>query len=401
MGAALPPPAPARTAGLWAVAAAVLKVTWMRGWVRGGLLALGVLGGGLLLAGAALDSAPVEMAVTDHFDGERFSLPGGEAVGNKGLADLLRWQTSREPAAWPESVAVTPVVPAARVDGAALVATMVGHATVLVQTAGLNMLTDPIWSERASPVDFAGPKRVTAPGIRFGDLPKIDLVIVSHGHWDHLDVPSLKMLWERDRPLILVPLGHGALLAAEGVVVREVDWGEAVGVGPATVVAEPVQHWTSRWGVDRNRALWAGYTIILPGGNVYFAGDTGYGDGQFFRDVKRHGPVRLALLPVGAYEPRWFMAEQHMNPAEAVRAKTDLEAAHSLGLHWGTFQLTDEGWDTPRTALAAALAETGIGADRFPALLAGEVLRLELDLEAAQALSVGAGEMIRDGAVGG
>ncbi len=349
----------------------------MQQWVRNGLMALAMVGGGLLLAGATLDSAPVTRPVSDHFDGERFSLPDGGAVGSKGLADLLRWQTSRTPEAWPESVAVTPVVPAARVEGEALVATMVGHATVLVQTAGLNILTDPIWSERASPVSFAGPKRVTAPGIRFADLPKIDIVVVSHGHWDHLDVPSLQRLWERDRPLILVPLGHGALLEAAGVEAREVDWGEAVAVGAATVVAEPVQHWTSRWGVDRNRALWAGYTIILPGGNVYFAGDTGYGDGQFFRDVKRHGPVRLALLPVGAYEPRWFMAEQHMNPAEAVQAKIDLDAAQSLGLHWGTFQLTDEGWNAPRTALATALEQTEIRADRFPALLAGETLRLE------------------------
>jgi L-ascorbate metabolism protein UlaG (beta-lactamase superfamily) len=349
----------------------------MRPWIRNILVGLGLVGGGLLLAGAALDSTPVDMPVTDHFDGERFSLPGGENVGNKGFADLLRWQTSREPVQWPEAVPVTPVVPAARVEGEALVATMVGHATVLVQTAGLNILTDPIWSERASPVSFAGPKRVTAPGIRFGDLPRIDLVVVSHGHWDHLDVPSLKMLWKRDRPLILVPLGHGAMLAAEGVEVREVDWGEAVAVGPAMVIAEPVQHWTSRWFIDRNRALWAGYTVVLPGGNVYFAGDTGYGDGQFFRDVKRHGPVRLAMLPVGAYEPRWFMAEQHMNPAEAVQAKIDLEAAHSLGLHWGTFQLTDEGREEPLAALQAALAGKGIEAERFPALAAGKVLSLE------------------------
>jgi len=351
----------------------------MQRWVRNVLVGLGLLGGGLLLAGATLDPAPLARPVSAHFDGERFSLPGSEAVGDKGLGEFLRWQTSREPVPWPQSVAVTPIVPAARVEGEALVATMVGHATVLLQTAGLNILTDPIWSERASPVSFAGPKRVTAPGIRFEDLPKIDLVIVSHGHWDHLDVPSLKMLWERDRPLILVPLGHGALLAAEGVETREVDWGEAVVVGPATVVSEPVQHWTSRWAVDRNRALWAGYTIILPGGNVYFAGDTGYGNGQFFRDVKRHGPVRLAMLPMGAYEPRWFMAEQHMNPAEAVQAKIDLGAAHSLGLHWGTFQLTDEGWEEPRVALAAALAEAGIDRDRFPALVAGEMLRLRAD----------------------
>jgi L-ascorbate metabolism protein UlaG (beta-lactamase superfamily) len=350
----------------------------MKGW----LLAAGVLAAGLLLGARAMDPGPVERAVSDHFDGERFSLPGGDTVGNKSLADLIRWQTTREPAAWPESVAVTPVVPAARVAGDAIVATMVGHATVLVQTRGLNILTDPIWSERASPVSFAGPRRVTAPGIGFDALPAIDLVLVSHGHWDHLDLPSLKALWDRDRPLILVPLGHGALLADAGIEAREVDWNQRVAVpgsteGPAVVVAEPVQHWSSRWFLDRNRALWAGYTIVLPGGNIYFAGDTGYGDGAFFRAVRRHGPVRLALLPVGAYEPRWFMAEQHMNPAEAVRAFADLGAEQALGLHWGTFQLTDEGRDAPRAELATALAAAGVPGSTFPALAAGEVVALE------------------------
>ena len=190
-------------------------------------------------------------------------------------------------------------------------------------------------------------------------------------------MPTLKRLWDRDRPLILVPLGHRAMLASDGIEARELDWDGRVSMGPLTAVAEPVYHWTSRWFVDRNRALWAGWTLILPGGNIYFAGDTGYGDGAFFRAVRRHGPVRLALLPVGAYEPRWFMAEQHMNPAEAVQAKADVGAAQSLGLHWGTFQLTDEGWDAPRTALAAALTEAGVEQARFPALLAGETLRLE------------------------
>lgn len=346
-------------------------------WLGRALMVTGLAAGGLLLAGMALDPGPMARPVSDHFDGARFSLPDGRQIGEKDLSDLLRWQTTREPAPWPEAVAVTPAVPAARVEGEAIVATMVGHASVLLQTRGLNILTDPVWSERVSPVDFTGPKRVTAPGVRFEDLPKIDLVLVSHGHWDHLDVPTLKRLWDRDRPLILVPLGHRAMLASAGIEARELDWDERVSMGPLTAVAEPVYHWTSRWFVDRNRALWAAWTLILPGGNIYFAGDTGYGDGAFFRAVRRHGPVRLALLPVGAYEPRWFMAEQHMNPAEAVQAKADVGAAQSLGLHWGTFQLTDEGWDAPRTALAAALTEAGVEQARFPALLAGETLRLE------------------------
>lgn len=348
----------------------------MTRWMKTALIVPLLLGGAWLLAAATLDPGPVERPVSANFDGERFLLPGHENVGEKSFADLLRWQATREPAPWPETVPVTPALPAARVEGGALVATMVGHATVLVQTRGLNILTDPIWAERASPFQFAGPKRVTAPGIDFASLPTIDLVVVSHGHWDHLDVPTLKQLWDRDRPLILVPLGHGRLLAANGIEARELDWGERAELGPVTAVAEPVYHWTSRWFTDRNRALWAGWSLLTPEGTIYFAGDTGYGDGAAFRAVTRHGPVRLAMLPVGAYEPRWFMAAQHMNPAEAVRSMADLGAAQALGLHWGTFQLTDEAWDAPRAELAAAMGAAGIEPQRFPALLAGEALRL-------------------------
>lgn len=335
------------------------------------ILAL-LLGSGLLFK-ATVGGRAWDGPETAHFDGEHFRMPGGVTVGDKSFLDLLRWQTSRAPAVWPETVAVVPAKPAARVEGTDIVVTMVGHATVLVQTRGLNILTDPIWSERASPVSFAGPKRVTAPGIRFEDLPKVDVVLVSHGHWDHLDVPTLKRLWERDGATIIVPPGHGKTLRPHGIAAIEADWGKSIRVADgAMVVPEMVQHWTSRWGVDRNRALWAGYTVILPEGNVYFAGDTGYGDGDFYRTVRRHGPVRLALLPVGAYEPRWFMAEQHMNPAEAVMAMQDLGAQQAVGLHWGTFPLTDEGWDAPRKDLAVALRKAEIAAEQFPALLAGE-----------------------------
>ncbi len=341
------------------------------------LMAAGLLAGGLLLAGMALDPGPPDRPLSDHFDGERFSLPGGGVIGEKSLTDLWQWQSTRNPATWPEHVPISPVVPEGRVPGGQIVATMVGHATVLLQTEGLNILTDPIWSERASPFAFAGPKRVTDPGVRFEDLPRIDLVLVSHGHWDHMDVPTLKRLWQRDRPLILVPAGHGAMLAKAGVAARELDWGEAARLGPLKAVAEPVYHWTSRWFVDRNRALWAGWSILTPHGNIYFAGDTGYGDGALFRAVKRHGPVRLAMLPMGAYEPRWFMAEQHMNPAEAVKAMADVGAKQALGLHWGTFQLTDEGRDTPRAELRAALAAADVAELAFPALAPGDVLRMD------------------------
>lgn len=340
------------------------------------LIAAAVVGGGLL-AGRALDPGPADLPVSDHFDGERFHMPDGRQVGNKSLADLWRWQSERKPAPWPGHVAVRTVAPEARVPGGRMAATMVGHATVLLQTEGLNILTDPIWSERASPFGFAGPRRVTNPRIRFEDLPKIDLVLLSHGHWDHMDVPTLKRLWERDQPLILVPAGHAEMLAKAGVKARALDWGQSAGIGSLEAVAEPVYHWTSRWFVDRNRALWAGWSILTPHGNIYFAGDSGYGDGALFRAVRRHGPVRLAMLPVGAYEPRWFMAGQHMNPAEAVKTMADLGAKQALGLHWGTFQLTDEGRDTPRAELRAALNAADVPELAFPALAPGDVLRMD------------------------
>lgn len=214
------------------------------GWLRNSLVGLGLVGGGLLLAGMALDPGPVDRPVSDHFDGERFSLPGGAQIGERDLGQLLRWQATREPAPWPEAVPVTPAVPEERVEGSAIAATMVGHSSVLVQTEGLNILTDPVWSERVSPVDFAGPKRMTAPGIDFLALPRIDLVLVSHGHWDHMDLPTLKRPWDRDRPLILVPLGHRRMLADAGITAKELDWDERVTIGALTVVAEPVYHWT-------------------------------------------------------------------------------------------------------------------------------------------------------------
>ena len=358
------------------------------GWVYGIAVAVSLLAFAWGAARLVLDRPAYRGAPSDHFDGARFRNPGDiDAEVNKGFGALLRWQASRAPDDWPEAIPVTPAKPPARVDGDAMRVTMVGHATVLVQTQGLNILTDPLWSERASPFGFVGPKRVRAPGIRFEDLPRIDLVLVSHNHYDHLDLPTLKRLWARDRPLIVTPLGNGALLARHGIDAVSADWGEAVPVRSAVrgpdggeaapsgvrVIVERVQHWSSRWGVDRNRMLWGGFTVELPGGNLYFAGDCGY-DQSAFRTAASRGPIRLALLPVAAYEPRWFMAPQHMNPADAVKALRDLNAARAVGLHWGTFRLTDEGVDAPRRDLAAALAAAGVPAERFVALAPGEWL---------------------------
>jgi L-ascorbate metabolism protein UlaG (beta-lactamase superfamily) len=313
--------------------------------------------------------------VSDHFDGRRFFNPEDRArppLAVNPARFFNRWATGEGRARWPERVAVTPTVPLRRVEGRAMRVTWIGHSTVLIQTEGLDILTDPIWSERASPFAFLGPKRVRAPGVRFDDLPRIDLVLVSHNHYDHLDLPTLKRLWDRDRPLIVTSLGNDSILRRAGIAARALDWGGATRIGPAEVVVERVHHWGSRWGTDRNRALWSGFTLRLPGGNIFFAGDTGWGGGTWAAEAARHGPFRLAILPVGAYAPRDVMQSNHMNPEEAVAAFERLRPARALGVHWGTFQLTFEPIDDPPRRLAAALKAKGIAPNRFVTTEAGQ-----------------------------
>ncbi|WP_442897087.1 MBL fold metallo-hydrolase [Enterovirga sp.] len=314
--------------------------------------------------------------VTDHFDGVRFHRPGHDP--EKGLLELARWQLSRArgrgswPARFPSPFAA---YPAERVEG--LRVTLVGHATILVQAAGLNILVDPVWSERVSPTRFAGPRRVNPPGIAFDDLPPVDAVLVTHNHYDHLDVVTIGRLWERDMPRIVAPLGNDTIIRAyeDAAAVDTLDWGGGLDLGEGVSLhLEPANHWSARGVNDRRMALWGAYVLKTPRGTLYLAGDTGYGDGDIFRAVpERHGPVRLACLPIGAYEPRWFMQPQHMNPADAVMAFRDLGAQEAIGIHWGTFQLTDEGIEQPPADLAAALAEAGIAPERFAAFRPGQV----------------------------
>jgi L-ascorbate metabolism protein UlaG (beta-lactamase superfamily) len=331
-----------------------------------------------------LDRVYYRGPASGHFDRERFFNPDAPPPSSRGRRNFLsRWSSNEERAAWPERVPVRPTVPPARVEGGAMLVTWVGHATVLVQTEGLNILTDPIWSDRASPFSFVGPRRVRAPGVRFEDLPKIDLILVSHNHYDHMDLPTLRRLWRRDRPLIVTSLGNDTIIAAAGVRAVARDWGGRVPVRPARrradgavagaveVIVERNHHWSSRWFTDRNRALWSAFTIVTPGGNVFFAGDTGWGDGSWVRGAARHGPFRLAIIPIGAYEPRDFMRSHHVNPEEALAIFETLGPARALGVHWGTFQLTFEPIDEPPRRLAALLRQRDIDAGRFVAVEAG------------------------------
>ncbi|MGY3547436.1 MBL fold metallo-hydrolase [Bradyrhizobium sp. USDA 4469] len=318
--------------------------------------------------------------VSDHFDGTRFFNPGSYGEDH-GLADVLRWQLGSRATAWPDKLpAAVPDRPPARSEGNRCRVSFVGHASFLVQVDGLNILLDPVWSERASPLAFAGPARRTPPGIAFDDLPRIDAVLVSHNHYDHMDIGTLARLWHRDRPRIIVPLGNDAIIRSgdDTIAPESGDWGDSFRLNARVVVhLHRTHHWSARGINDRRHALWASFVIETPTGGIYFVGDTAFGDGSTFHEVRlAHPRLLLALLPVGAYAPRWFMKDQHMNPAEAVEAFRLCGARQAIGHHWGTFRLADEGYDEPPRELAVALARAGLPTPSFQTLLPGSVLTL-------------------------
>lgn len=313
---------------------------------------------------------------SDHFDGVRFFNPGGVEPG--GLKDVWKWQRSGQRARWPKHLDLpSPTRPADNVTGADLRVTMVGHASMLIQVAGLNILTDPVWSDRVSPVSFAGPKRVIKPGIAFDDLPPIDIVLVTHNHYDHLDLATLERLYEEHGPHFVTPLGNDTIIHSRipEAKISDLDWGDSVDYWEGvSIEATPCHHWSARRLGDRRMALWSAFVISTPAGKIYHVGDTGFHDGINYRAVaERHGAFRLAILPVGAYEPRWFMKGQHQNPAEAVEGFRMANAAYAVGHHFGTFQLTDEAIDAPVQDLARALESAEIEPDRFRPLRAGQM----------------------------
>ncbi len=308
--------------------------------------------------------------VSDHFDGTVFFNPDGTPP--RGFGDLLRWQLSGDRADWPGSVGIRQARPDDRVDD--LRVTMVGHATVLIQAGGLNILTDPVWSRRASPFSFAGPSRVTAPGIAFDALPPIDAVLVSHNHYDHLDIATLRRLHDAHGMPVLTPLGNDTIMrdAIPGIDVRAADWQEVLELASLSVRLLPCHHWSARGTRDRSHALWASFAIETPAGRILHIGDTGYDGGRPYRAAAEHGPYRLAILPIGAYAPRWFMAPQHQNPEEAVDGFLAANVRHALAHHWGTFQLTNEAREEPPARLTKALAARNLPAERFRAVPPGE-----------------------------
>src|SRR6201990_1513818 len=316
---------------------------------------------------------------SDHFDGTCFFDPDGSPP--KRLWEVLRWQLTKKSAKWPEKApSGHSDVPPPQGTGDKARVSYVGHASWLIQTAGLNLLIDPVWSDRCSPFTFAGPKRVNEPGIPFDKLPAIDAVLVSHGHYDHLDIATLSKLAAKFSPRVITPLGNDVTMhsADDAIRARAFDWHDRVELGDGVAVTlVPTRHWSARGLFDRNRMLWASFVLETPAGKLYIVCDSGYGDGRHFRRVaEEHGPVGLAILPIGAYEPRWFMRDQHMNPEDAVNALADCGAEQALAHHHGPFQLTDEAIDAPAVALGEALDEAKLPREKFAVLKPGQVFEV-------------------------
>lgn len=304
--------------------------------------------------------------VSDHFDGEYFYNESKD-YRHKSISDLIQWALNRERkddwnwvdlphgTSIPDEKIVSPIQ-----------VTFVNHATVLLQFSNLNILTDPIWAERASPVSWFGPKRYHRPGVDFDDLPPIDYVLISHNHFDHMDLPTLRRLWQKSQPTFIVGLGNSQLLTSLGITKTvELDWWQPYVINEdVTIHGVPAQHWSTRNRIDAFRMLWMGYVIDSSHGPVYFAGDTGFGP-HFQSIMQRFGPMHLSLLPIGAYLPRWFMKYNHLSPDDALKAHQILQSEKSMAIHFGTYPLADdEQFETP--AIFKKLREDkGITASEF------------------------------------
>ncbi len=336
------------------------------------LLGLFLISG--ILVGYILSTPSYEGDRSDHFNGEKFVNPGN--VQEKGFKDLIKWAMNREPGSW-EKIETSPDHSFEKQNADSVTRIyFVNHSTFLIQVGNFNILTDPVWSERVSPFQWIGPQRKRPPGIKFEDLPEIHLILISHNHYDHLDLSTLKRLHQRFNPLVITPLGVPVFLKKQGIGRLEgLDWWDEFPVHEnITIACVPAQHFSGRGMFDRDKTLWSGYVIKSIQGNIYFAGDTGYGD--FFRQIsQKYAPVKLAMLPIGAYLPRWFMSPIHISPEEAVQIHLELQAEKSVAIHYGTFPLGDDGMNQPIHDLI--IAKNKYQVDNFYTLAEGESILLE------------------------
>ncbi len=333
---------------------------------------------GIVLIGWWFSAPGFDGPTSDHFNGSTFE--NLKDMKAKGFIDVLKWSFNREEGEWTELTQEDVTFaekPAPRVSDS-LAITYVNHATFLIQTGGLNILTDPVWSERVSPLSFAGPKRMRPPGVRFEDLPEIDLVIISHNHYDHLDIETLKNLNEQYAPEFIVPLGVDLYLNQEGIAnTTSLDWWENTSVSESVNVnSVPAQHISARGLFDRNKTLWSGYVLETNSGNVYFAGDTGYG--EFFKEIgEKFESITVSLIPIGAYKPQWFMGPIHVNPDEAIQVHKDVKSEISFGMHFGTFPLADDGMKEPVNDFSEAMQKPENQGVNFKLLREGDSFRLQ------------------------
>jgi L-ascorbate metabolism protein UlaG (beta-lactamase superfamily) len=316
--------------------------------------------------------------LSEHFNGRQFFHAGLPST-DKGIFELLRWKLFSKPSRWPASIpAHTGLKPDPRVDGLRI--TAIGHSSMLIQVAGVNILVDPVWSDRTSPFRSMGPQRHNPPSVAFDDLPPIHAVLVTHNHYDHMDTNTLARLWKIHKPAVISPLGNDAVIHkdAPDVQVQTGDWWQTFNLSDQVrAIIVPAYHWSARSLGDRRCALWGGFILETSAGIIYSAGDTGYQDGKIFTEIrKRCGTPRVAILPIGAYEPRWFMQSQHTDPAQAVQIAIDCGAQHLLGVHWGTFQLTDEPWDEPAQLLEKTMRQRSPANLTAQALLPGDTWQL-------------------------
>jgi L-ascorbate metabolism protein UlaG (beta-lactamase superfamily) len=329
----------------------------------------------LFVAEVQLAAPKYEQNTSDHFDGRIFKNP--DEVGTHRYWEVLKWWFSgNDKGAWDE-IKEKPVasysIPETHENPWEVRVTFVNHATYLLQVDGLNILTDPIWSYRASPYQWIGPKRMRAPGIAFEDLPPIDLVLISHNHYDHLDIPTLKRLQDEHQPNFIVPLGVEKCLHEHNICnIAHLDWWDRHSVSDKlSLSAVPARHFSGRGLFDRNKTLWCGYVLHSSIGNIYLAGDTGYGN--FVNEIyDTFGPMEVSIIPIGAYKPRWFMHAIHVSPDEAVQIHKDVRSQISFPMHFGTFPLADDGMYEPIECLKVALQKQNVPLNDFPVLQEGE-----------------------------
>jgi L-ascorbate metabolism protein UlaG (beta-lactamase superfamily) len=338
--------------------------------------------------------------VTDHFDGIRYFNPHvPQAVPSppgQAAKWIWNWMFRTDWSKWPKQADFLPETPpVARAPEGSLYVTPVGHGTFLIQMDGVNILTDPIWSERCSPLSWVGPKRNQEPGIRFEDLPPIDVVLVSHNHYDHLDLPTLKRLARKGMPRSIVPLGNLDLMRSSGIpTVDELDWWQSVHLSSNVLITlVPAQHYSGRTLRDRNRSLWGGFVISGPSGNVYYSGDTGYGP-HFGEIARRFSPIRVALLPIAPFRPprarestQEYPRLIHMGPAEAVQAHIDLGTPLSIAAHFQVFRLGLDGFNDAVEALASSLKEHNLRSDAFIAPMFGQAINIPSIVDSSMSLA--------------